>query len=181
MLEHLTRQEAEWEEQLQQLRYVLRFAQSAPLEMRRHHSFVFESARMIDKVVDDMRWVLCEGSPIATNAHNMLNVATSAHGTLDRLLEECRDDLGDYRALVRACVQECNQVVSLAFTIRNAARSVCVQWQRVRSQLHEHAAMIRAGAQAIHDNISPTEAEDHVRRLHVDVPSDWITPREWRS
>lgn len=172
----------EWTEDLEKLRSVLRFAQSAPSEMRRHHSFVCECARLIDRSVIDMSWVLKEGGSIATNANSMLEVATRTNGVLDKLLEAARDDLGVSRLVVRDCVRECKQVVSFAFAIRNAMRSVCVKYARLQLQLREHAALIRAGAQAIHDNMSADEAEEHVRKLHVDVPYEWMLPwhpREW--
>lgn len=169
-----------WTAELEQLRCLLRDAQAVPREMRRHHSFVVESARMIEEFSSDMRGMLYETGSIAKDANSMLHVATSAHFALDGLLEACRDDaMAPHRSLVRNCVIECKQVVSLAFNIRNAMSSVCDQSTRLQAQLCERAAMIRAGAKAIHDNLNADDAEDHVRKLYIDVPHEWKRP--WRA
>lgn len=167
----------EWTSELEQLRSLLKLAQNAPREMRRHHSLVFESARWIDSSVADMHWVVHEHGSIARDAHSMILAANSAHVGLDSLLEACRDDaMRAHRSLVRDCVRECKLVVSLAFSIRNALSAVCDKSTHLRSQLSERASMLRAGAQAIHDNLSADDAEDHVRRLYVDVPHEWKRP-----
>lgn len=174
----------EWTADLEHLRQLLSFAQCVPKEMRRHHSFVVESARMIDQSVDDMRWVLHEGGAIAKNANSMLQIATSAQCGLELLLETSGAALGAHKSLVKTCVRECKEVVSLAFSIRDAMSTVCTKRARLHSQLRERADLIRAGAQAIHDNMNADEAEENVRKLHVEVPHAWKSPwlaHEWLS
>lgn len=171
----------EWTEDLEHLRQLLSVAEAAPKEMRRHHSFVVESARMIDNAVDDMSWLLSDGGEIARDANAMLHVASSAQGALEALLETSGADLGSRKSIFKTCVRECQQVVSLAFSIRNNMSNVCAKRARLQHQLHEHAAMIRAGAQAIHDNMNADGAEYNVRKLYVEVPYAWKCPwqDEW--
>lgn len=176
MRQNLKMREREMISNLNELKRVLELASCAPSEMKRHHSFVVECARLTDRVADELRWMIHEFSPVAKHAHSILHVATSAQSFAERMLELSPDEVVADRSIARGCLRACKQVVDHAFSIRSDVRSITARSQHFISTLREDAALIRAGASAIVHNLSADDAEANVRRSHIrdEIPSDWL-------
>lgn len=176
VLEKLKWREDELEADLSELKRVLALAYRVPAELKRHHSFVCECARLTETVADRLKWLVNQSSPVGRHANLMLEVATSSHHSIESVVEQCRDGVAVDRATVRECLHASKQVLDLAFKIRSDVESITSRADRVLGELRENAALIRAGARAIVDNMSADDAEVNVRHslLLAEVPSQWI-------
>lgn len=159
----------ELESEVERVKAVIARLNQAPVEMRRHHSFVFESANILKRA-----------------AKSLEKHVVDSDGDLQPLLESMYDvtsDLGDrMRAIAALCngnesvspralrsaanggLHACKSVLDKVVEIRGMMRVILEDGRRVSRRLSYREKLVRAGAKAILCNLSADDAEDNVRR-----------------
>lgn len=168
VLESLRQKKRELEVEVDRVKALIARLNTAPVEMRRHHSFVFESATLITRAVDRLN-----------------RYVSGTDGSFKPLLDEMYLACITLRDRMKAIVVLCNtnEPVShdVLHPVSTAALGACKSFlhplsefkcmmngmldegRRACDRLLYRAKLVRAGADAILHNMSADDAESNVR------------------
>ena len=169
ILESLRFRKRELESEVERVKALIERLNQAPVEMRRHHSFVFQSATIVKRAASKLdQYLSITDGLLKPMLESMYMSSAELRDHMKALVALCNTNQPVSPDILRSAtnggVCACKSFLENLTEVRCAMGVVMEEGQRVCNRLMFRAKLVRAGAKAILRNMSADDAEDNVRR-----------------
>lgn len=170
MLECLRLRKRELEREVDRVKALIERLNRAPVEMRRHHGFVFESAMMMMSAVDKLQLYLSTTDGLLKPFLERMYLASSTlSDRMNAIVALANSNTSApishdaVRRVTDGASGACTSFLENLSEVRCAMRVIMDEGMRACQRVSYRAKLVRAGADAILRNMSADDAEDNVR------------------
>lgn len=168
-LEFLRLRKRELEREVENVKSLIARLNQAPVEMRRHHSFVCESARIVKGAANNLYQFFCAADGLLKPMLESMYLASAQlrdHMKALVAIANKNEPVSPHvlRQATNGGLHACKSFLENLAEVRCGMRVVIDDCEADHRRLQYRAKLVRAGAKAILRNLSADDAEANVRR-----------------